>query len=132
MNCACVKGNEVIYLIQVANKGQNKNKHGQACLEVVGEAIFKGNHFIPHGVFGDFEKYHCVSGLEYTRMRKGWKKEKGGCIAWELELSKKYDNPVWLPHKSQERAETQKNKRYVLHTYKTHDWFGYCHCQENK
>lgn len=104
MNCMCVKPNETFYLIKVPMKGDGKNTHGQSCLEVVGEAIFKGNHFIPHESFADLEQHHRVSQDQYDSMRKVWKKDRGGCTAWEIELSKRYEPSVWLPHRCQESS----------------------------
>ena len=108
MYCRCVGDDRPIYLIRIPEKGQGKNANGQSCLEVVGKATFRSNIFIAHEDFHHFEELHHVSVDDYNKMRKGWNKDQGGCIAWMLDLDERFENPVWLPHCSQDSVGLNK------------------------
>ena len=101
MALQCVSVDEEFYLLRVPPKGQGRNIHGQSVLEVVGTAIFKGCHFMRHEDFDSFEKFHKVSAEQYSKMRKNWKRDNGGCYAWELELGFLIQPPRYLPSGSQ-------------------------------
>lgn len=114
MYCRCVEADSPLYLIRVPEKGMGKNANGQSCLEVVGRAIFRSNIFIQHDEFQSFEEFHRVSADDYAKMRKAWNKDHGGCVAWMLDLKEKFENPVWLPHCSQDTLGLNKTIRKEL------------------
>ena len=95
----CVAANEKFYLLRVfpIKDGDGRNKNGQRVVEIVGTAMFKGNHWIPHQSFNDFFQYHHVDPDQYDNMRKGWKRDTGGCVAWEISLEEALKHPRYLP-----------------------------------
>lgn len=100
--CQCLGKLEEFYLLRVPPKGQGKNINGQSVLEVVGTAIFQGHHFIRHEDFDQFYHFHKVSPEQYEKMRKSWKRDTGGCYAWELELGFVFNPPRYLPSGNQD------------------------------
>lgn len=101
-SCQCVNVDEEFYLLRVPPKGKGKNIHGQSVLEVVGTAIFKGYSFIRHEDFAKYHEFHKVSQEQYDHMRKKWKRDTGGCFAWELKLGLIFEPPRYLASGSQD------------------------------
>ena len=102
MGCKCVPVGGEFYLLRVFPHGQGRNIHGQCCVEVAGTAILKGCHFIKHDAFSSLHHLHRVTQEQYDNMRKVWKKDHGGCYAWELELGFVFNPPRYLPSGNQD------------------------------
>ena len=98
----CVPEGGEFYLLRAFEKGAGRNLHGQTCLEIAAKLIFKGNHFISHDDFDSFYDKHRVPSNAYASMRKGWKSDKGGCVAWEIEVDSVINPPRYLPSGSQD------------------------------
>ena len=99
-NCRAVQPKGHFYVLRV-NKGQ-RNMKGQPVLDVVCKGMFLGNHFIPHNAFDSFFEDHQVSPEAYAAMRRGWASDKGGVVAWKMELVEIYNPPKYLPHRGQD------------------------------
>lgn len=100
--CRIIQPDGFFYILRIPEKGQGKNKWGQSCLEIAARVKFVGNHFIPHEDFHSFFDRHQVSQSTYTAMSSGWKKNKGGCVAWQIELDWICDPAYYLPSSSQD------------------------------
>ena len=102
MFCRCVAVDEEFYLLRVPPKGSPKNKNGQGFFTVAGTAILRANHWINHAAFDSFYDLHFVQPDECAKMRSAWKRDTGGCVAWQVEVGQVFEQPRCLPAGSQD------------------------------
>ncbi len=110
-------------MLKVFPKGESRNSNGQCVVQIVGTAIFRANHWIPHQAFNDFYDYHHVTADEYATMKAGWKKDSGGSVAWQIELGEVFQDPKYLPSGSQDLLLCLgislgiRERQYIIHIY---------------
>ena len=92
----CVQEDESFYILRVFPKG-TRNSNGQSIVEIAGTVTFRTNHWIPHGCFSEYYEQHLVPPEKFAEMRRGWKKDTGGCVAWHIDLKEKFEHPRYLP-----------------------------------
>jgi len=93
--CKVLEPGSTCYLF--ASSG--RNNHGVPLTRALGILEFKGYHFINHDDvhLPRFLQCHMVTEQEYSHVRKGWAKDRGGAFAWEFHLAERFAQPLYLP-----------------------------------
>lgn len=100
-NCRVVSKNTTIYLLEAGLKDSNK----RGAFRVAALAEFRGNTFVTHEDFMKHHSKHRCTQTEYDQLRSGWAQDKGGCVLWELIVTKVFDDPrmYLLPRQGEDR-----------------------------
>ena len=84
MNCRVVQPGGHFYLIET---GCGTNLHDHASAKVTAKLTFVRNKWVAHASVHQHEHLHRINSEAHEAFKKQSKKDKGGCIAWEVTLA---------------------------------------------
>ena len=67
-------------------------------LRAVAQIKFKGNRKIEDSSIDKFRHKHYVSDEAYASMKSKWQRKEDFCTAWEFDVVKWYDEPLYFPY----------------------------------
>ena len=73
-------------------------------LRALAQLVFKGCHEIKHTDFHRFFIKHHVSAEAYAKLRKSWKASLDHCYAWEFDVPRWYNVPLYFAYGNESPA----------------------------